>query len=60
MNFIASIAAAGKNKMCIRDRYEEQLKKLGLKSDASFSCTCYMDQVGNLPKKGDILSWAES
>lgn len=41
-------------------RYEEQLKKLGLKSDTSFSCTCYMDQVGNLPKKGDILSWAES
>ena len=41
-------------------RYEEQLKKLGLKSDASFSCTCYMDQVGNLPKKGDILSWAGS
>ncbi len=43
-----------------QDRYEEQLKKLGLKSDASFSCTCYMDQVGNVPKKGDILSWAES
>lgn len=43
-----------------QDRYEEQLKKLGLKSDSSFSCTCYMDEVGNVPKKGDILSWAES
>lgn len=40
--------------------YEEQLKKLGLKSPKSFSCTCYLDEVGNTPKKGDILSWAES
>lgn len=40
--------------------YEEQLKKLGLKSDDSFTCTCYMDEVGNKPKKGDVLSWAES
>ncbi len=40
--------------------YEEQLKKLGLKSENAFSCTCYMDEIGNIPKKGDILSWAES
>ncbi|MBQ7095390.1 MAG: DUF521 domain-containing protein [Clostridia bacterium] len=40
--------------------YEEQLKKLGLKSEDSFTCTCYMKEEGNLPKKGDILSWAES
>ncbi|NLA76837.1 MAG: DUF521 domain-containing protein, partial [Clostridiales bacterium] len=40
--------------------YEEQRKKLGLKSPKSYSCTCYLDEVGNLPKKGDILSWAES
>ncbi|MBR5584107.1 MAG: DUF521 domain-containing protein, partial [Lachnospiraceae bacterium] len=26
----------------------------------AFTCTCYMDQVGNVPKKGDVLSWAES
>ncbi len=43
-----------------QDRYEEQLKKLGLKGESAFSCTCYMDEVGNVPKKGDILSWAES
>jgi hypothetical protein len=40
--------------------YEEQLKKTGLKNSNAFSCTCYMDEVGNTPKKGDILSWAES
>jgi len=41
-------------------RYEEQLKQLGLANDDSFTCACYLDQVGNKPGKGDILSWAES
>lgn len=40
--------------------YEKQLEKLGLKSTKSFTCTCYLDEVGNTPQKGDILSWAES
>ncbi len=40
--------------------YEEQLKKLGLLNEDAFTCTCYMDEVGNKPKKGDVLSWAES
>ena len=40
--------------------YEGQLKELGLMSDDAFTCTCYMDQVGNKPGKGDVLSWAES
>ena len=40
--------------------YEEQLKKLGLLSPDAFTCTCYMDEVGNQPKKGDVLSWSES
>lgn len=43
-----------------QDDYEEQLKKLGLKSDDAFTCACYLEQVGNRPKKGDILSWSES
>ena len=43
-----------------QDFYEEQLKKLGLMNDKAFSCTCYMDEVGNKPKKGEVLSWAES
>jgi len=40
--------------------YEDQLEKLGLMDKNAFSCTCYMDELGNKPKKGDILSWAES
>lgn len=40
--------------------YEEQLKKVGLKDENAFTCACYFDEVGNIPKKGDILSWAES
>ena len=43
-----------------QDFYEEQLKKLGLKDQNAFSCTCYMDEVGNKPRKGEYLSWAES
>ena len=43
-----------------QDSYDEQLRKLGLVSDSAYTCTCYMNEVGNLPKKGDILSWAES
>lgn len=41
-------------------KYEEQLKKVGLKDSDSFSCTCYLEEVGNTPKEGEILSWAES
>lgn len=40
--------------------YEDQLEKLGLMDKDAFTCTCYMDEVANKPKKGDILSWAES
>ncbi len=43
-----------------QDDYEEQLRKIGLKDDKSFTCACYLDEVGNIPKEGDILSWAES
>ena len=43
-----------------QDFYEGQLNKLGLMDKDAFSCTCYLDEVGNKPKKGDVLSWAES
>ena len=43
-----------------QDSYEKQLKELGLMSDDAFTCACYLDQVGNKPQKGEILSWAES
>ena len=41
-------------------KYDIQLKKLGLLNEDSYTCTCYMNELGNIPKKGDVLSWAES
>ena len=41
-------------------RYEGQLKELGILNDDSYTCTCYLDELGNTPKQGDVLSWAES
>ena len=43
-----------------QERFEKQLTKLGIVDDDAYSCTCYVDQMGNKPEKGDILSWAES
>ena len=43
-----------------QDFYEDQLEKLGLMNKDAFTCACYMDEVGNKPRRGDILSWAES
>lgn len=40
--------------------YDVQLQKLGLVSKDAYTCACYLDEVGNRPKKGDVLSWAES
>ena len=45
---------------CKQDFYEGQLQKLGLMDKNAFTCACYLDEVGNKPQKGDILSWAES
>ncbi len=43
-----------------QDSYEEQLKQMGLLNENAFSCTCYMDELGNKPNEGEVLSWAES
>ena len=43
-----------------QEDYEQQLKALGLMNEDAFSCACYLDQMGNKPGKGDVLSWAES
>lgn len=40
--------------------YESQLRKIGLSEKDAFSCACYLKEMGNIPEKGDILSWAES
>ena len=41
-------------------QWEEQLKRLGMAGTGAFTCACYLDSVGNKPKRGEILSWAES
>ena len=43
-----------------QEQYEGQLNRLGLMDKDAFTCACYLDQVGNKPGKGDVLSWAES
>ena len=43
-----------------QDDYEKQLNQLGIMEKDAFTCTCYMDEVGNTPKMGEILSWSES
>lgn len=40
--------------------YEEQLVKIGLKNKEGFTCTCYLKEVDNTPKFGDIIAWSES
>ena len=40
--------------------YEKQLQALGLMNEDAFTCACYLEQMGNKPGKGDVLSWAES
>ena len=43
-----------------QESYEKQLQELGLMNQDAFTCACYLDQMGNKPRKGDVLSWAES
>lgn len=43
-----------------QEMYDGQLQKMGLVSESAYTCTCYLDEVGNKPEKGDVLSWAES
>lgn len=43
-----------------QEEYEAQLQTIGILGEDAFTCTCYMDEVGNTPQEGDVLSWAES
>jgi len=43
-----------------QDEYEKLLGEVGLKDGKAFSCTCYMEEVGNIPSRGQVLAWAES
>lgn len=41
------------------DELEEINLALGMKKD-NWSCACYLPQMGNTPKYGDMLAWSES
>lgn len=41
-------------------RMEKQWERMGIKDANAYTCTAYMEEVGNIPKYGDILGWAES
>ncbi len=43
-----------------QERYEKQLDKLGILGEDSYTCAAYLPEVGNTPRRGDVLSWAES
>ena len=43
-----------------QEMYERQLMQAGLKDKNAFTCASYLPEIGNTPKEGDILSWAES
>jgi len=43
-----------------QDRLVEDLLKLGLMDRDSFSCSSYLPEAGNTPKKGEYLAWTES
>ncbi len=43
-----------------QESYEQQLQQLGLMDENAFTCACYLDQMGNKPQMGEVLSWAES
>jgi len=43
-----------------QERYDEKMLQLGLCDANACTCTPYLPQVGNVPKRGDILAWSES
>jgi predicted aconitase len=43
-----------------QDVVEQSLYALGLTDHDGYSCSCYLNEIGNTPEKGQILSWAES
>jgi predicted aconitase len=43
-----------------QEHYDERMLQLGLRDPDAWTCTPYLPQVGNVPKRGDILAWSES
>ena len=43
-----------------QERMEKEWERMGIKDKNAYTCTAYMEEVGNIPKYGEILGWAES
>ena len=39
-----------------QEDYEKQLEQIGIMDKDAYTCTCYMDEVGNTPAMGEVLS----
>jgi len=44
----------------VQKKYDKKMLQLGLWSSKAYTCTPYLPEVGNLPKRDDILAWSES
>ena len=43
-----------------QNRFEERMRQLGLRDENAFTCTPYFPEVGNIPRRGQVLAWSES
>lgn len=41
-------------------RYDERMLQLGLLSSDSYTCTPYLLEVGNIPKRDTVVAWSET
>ncbi len=42
-----------------QEKWEARLKPLSHAHKGGFTCACYLNEVGNKPRKGDILAWSQ-
>ena len=43
-----------------QSKLEKQLRQMGMASEDAFSCACYLPEIGNIPKRDELLAWSES
>ncbi|MCG8454158.1 MAG: aconitase X catalytic domain-containing protein [Spirochaetales bacterium] len=43
-----------------QESYEAQLQSLGIQNSDAYTCSCFLQEVGNTPQFGEILAWSES
>jgi predicted aconitase len=43
-----------------QERYNQRMLQLGLLDADAYTCTPYLKEVGNIPKRGTIVAWSET